>query len=318
MINLDPGADNKLPYTCNIDIRDLITITDVQDQYQLGPNGSILYCIEYLQHNIQWLIDRIKQCIQQLYSNSKSPIYMIIDMPGQIELYTHHSSIHSIIHNKYMNDELNGIQYTCIHMIDSMNISDIYKYISCILLSLNAMIQLELPHINVLTKIDLLYKHQLHKQLLAQLNMYTDVIDIHTLLQAHLSQQNNNNIGSTMSRYTKLTNAICDLIDDYSLVSFMTLDVSDKRSMLKLLKQADKSNGYVFIDELDATNNADITHAMLNSVSTSREYNYERNNAYMDDDDDSDVINSDDEAMIRAEQFAQAKAAERTAQEGKS
>jgi hypothetical protein len=41
--------------------------------------------------------------------------------------------------------------------------SDPSKFISGSLLSLSAMIQLELPHLNVLTKCDLVDEHELHR-----------------------------------------------------------------------------------------------------------------------------------------------------------
>jgi hypothetical protein len=43
-----------------------------------------------------------------------------------------------------------------VYMLDSQFVSDVTKYISGCMASLSAMVQLELPHINVLSKIDLL------------------------------------------------------------------------------------------------------------------------------------------------------------------
>lgn len=38
-----------------IDIRDLITLDDVMEELCLGPNGGLVYCMEYLIENIDWL-----------------------------------------------------------------------------------------------------------------------------------------------------------------------------------------------------------------------------------------------------------------------
>lgn len=46
LINLDPAADN-LPYKCDLDIRDLITLDDVVEELNYGPNGGLVYCMEY-------------------------------------------------------------------------------------------------------------------------------------------------------------------------------------------------------------------------------------------------------------------------------
>lgn len=36
------------------------------------------------------------------------------------------------------------------------------------------------------------------------------------------------------------------MVEDYSLVSFVPLNVQDKESMVAVLKQVDKANGYCF------------------------------------------------------------------------
>lgn len=41
MINLDP-ANDVLPYQPDIDVSDLITITDVMEHLKLGPNGGLV------------------------------------------------------------------------------------------------------------------------------------------------------------------------------------------------------------------------------------------------------------------------------------
>lgn len=63
IVNLDP-ANDSLEFDENgkgpvkaIDVRDLITLEDAMEEYKLGPNGAMLYCIEFLQANFQWLVD---------------------------------------------------------------------------------------------------------------------------------------------------------------------------------------------------------------------------------------------------------------------
>jgi 50S ribosomal subunit-associated GTPase HflX len=43
-----------------------------------------------------------------------------------------------------------------VHLTDAHAVTDASKYIAAVLLALRAMLQLEMPHINVLSKIDLL------------------------------------------------------------------------------------------------------------------------------------------------------------------
>mmetsp|Transcript_63844 Transcript_63844/g.171045 ORF Transcript_63844/g.171045 Transcript_63844/m.171045 type:complete len:109 (-) Transcript_63844:136-462(-) len=39
VVNLDPGND-KLPYSCAVDVMELISLEAVMDEHKLGPNGG--------------------------------------------------------------------------------------------------------------------------------------------------------------------------------------------------------------------------------------------------------------------------------------
>ena len=45
VINLDPAAE-KFDYNCDIDIRELISVSDVMTKLKYGPNGALIYCME--------------------------------------------------------------------------------------------------------------------------------------------------------------------------------------------------------------------------------------------------------------------------------
>ena len=50
-------------------------------------------------------------------------------------------------------------QLACVHLCDAHYVTDASKYVSVLLLSLLTMLQLELPHINVLSKVDLIARY---------------------------------------------------------------------------------------------------------------------------------------------------------------
>lgn len=52
-VNLDP-ANDVIPFKCDIDIRELITVEDVMETFNLGPNGALRYCMQTLLKNIEW------------------------------------------------------------------------------------------------------------------------------------------------------------------------------------------------------------------------------------------------------------------------
>ena len=126
-----------------------------------------------------------------------------------------------------------------LHLTDSFCLTQPSLYISTLLLSLRAMLQMDLSHLNVLTKID---KIASYGPLPFNLDYYTEVQDLSYLLP-HLSAEN-----SVMRhpRFEGLNNAVVELVEDYGLVGFETLAVEDKKSMMTLLQAIDRAGGYAF------------------------------------------------------------------------
>ena len=99
IINLDP-ANDTLPYKCDIDLSELISLSEVMEELKLGPNGGLIYCMEYLEKNLDWLKEKLSK-----YKNH----YFLFDCPGQVELYTHNSAVKNIVERltkwnyRYMN-----------------------------------------------------------------------------------------------------------------------------------------------------------------------------------------------------------------------
>ena len=58
IINLDP-ANDKPPYDAAVDIQSLVTLQDVMESEGLGPNGGIVYALEVLEENFDWLVDQL-------------------------------------------------------------------------------------------------------------------------------------------------------------------------------------------------------------------------------------------------------------------
>ncbi|EFA74673.1 ATP binding protein [Heterostelium album PN500] len=153
--------------------------------------------------------------------------YLIIDCPGQIELYSHIPVMRTLV------DALqqSGYRVCAVFMVDSQFILDSCKFISGSLMCLSAMIRLEIPHINVLTKLDVIKKSHRLKDIESFLDL-----EVHELVD-RLDNETNN-------RYHKLNRAIGQLLEDYSLVGYIPLDISDQESISFLLAQIDNSIQY--------------------------------------------------------------------------
>jgi hypothetical protein len=62
-------------YEAAIDITQLITLNDAMNSLNLGPNGGLVYCLEFLEKNVDWLLEHIARFKDH---------YFIFDFPGQV------------------------------------------------------------------------------------------------------------------------------------------------------------------------------------------------------------------------------------------
>ena len=147
-----------------------------------------------------------------------------------------------------------------------LNLADSYcltlpsLYISTLLLSLRTMLQMDLPHVNVLTKVDRLASYA---PLPFNLPFYTEVQDLERLLpllaeeqrarpgggatiHGRAGQRDGDAEGQGEDKFAGLNRAVIGLVDDFGLVGFETLAVEDRRSMLGLLRAVDRAGGYAF------------------------------------------------------------------------
>ena len=226
VVNLDPGND-AVPYEVAIDIRELISVEDVMEEYNLGPNGSLIYCMEYIVENLDWL--------KKEFDSKCKGKYVIFDMPGQVELYTHHESLRELCEALRNWD----CRLCAVHLVDSVLCTDPHKFVSSVWISLAAMMQLELPHVNVLSKVDILKTH--HQDLDFRLEHYLDVSNL-----KHLSQAMYKDNHPLNKQFVKFNEEMCEVMEDYGLVGFVPLDIQDKEATMQVLVKCDQSNGRLF------------------------------------------------------------------------
>lgn len=101
------------------------------------------------------------------------------------------------------------------------------------------MIQMDMPHINVLSKID---KVSAYDELPFNLEYYTDVDDL-TYLTPYLEAESP---ALRRDKFGKLNEAVANMIESYGLVRYEVLAVENKKSMMHLLRIIDRAGGYVF------------------------------------------------------------------------
>jgi len=78
-INLDPAV-RSVPFGANIDIRDTVNYKEVMSQYNLGPNGGILTSLNLFATRFDQVMSYVEK--------KKEVEHIMIDTPGQIEIFT--------------------------------------------------------------------------------------------------------------------------------------------------------------------------------------------------------------------------------------
>jgi len=140
ILNLDPGVEST-PYTCDIDVRDYVDIVSIMQQYDLGPNGALIMANDLIASKI----DEIKNEV-----DSANPDYLIVDTPGQIELFAYRSS------GPFLVENISSEEKTNIFLFDGALITSPVNFVSIALLATSIRLRLNVSTINVLTKTDLI------------------------------------------------------------------------------------------------------------------------------------------------------------------
>ncbi|XP_042238512.1 GPN-loop GTPase 3-like [Homarus americanus] len=217
IVNLDPAAE-AFTYEPIVDVRDLIQVDDVMqaDDMDFGPNGGLVFCMEYLVEldGLDWLKEQLGD-----YDDD----CILFDCPGQIELYTHMDVMKRLVYHLQSMD----FRVCAVFVLDSVYMVDSAKFLSGSLAALATMVQLEVPHINILTKMDLL-----NKSAREQLEMFLEP-EIHELLASEHSVSRFN------KRYHKLTSALGQVLEDFSLVRYVPLNINSEESLMDVLIQTD-------------------------------------------------------------------------------
>ncbi|KAJ6515964.1 GPN-loop GTPase [Mycena sanguinolenta] len=234
LVNLDPAASpTSFEYEPVIDIKDLVSLEDVMGELDYGPNGGLIYCFEYLLQNMDWLEEEL---------GGFDDDYLIFDCPGQIELYTHHPFLPTLVQNLTRM----GIRTSAVYLIESQFMEDKYKFFSGVLSAMSAMVNLEIPWINIMSKMDLVTSNPedpaggARNGFRGRRNI-ARYLDPDPLLLASARGQEGN---TSNPRFHALNQAIVQLIEDHPLVSFLPLDLTSTDSLETVISHIDYTMQY--------------------------------------------------------------------------
>lgn len=240
-VNLDPAAE-EFVYEPDIDIRELITLEDVMEELHLGPNGGLINCFEFLQDNMDFLTEPLEDVTEEYL--------IIIDMPGQIELYSHVPIVPNLV--KALTRGSLNISMCAAYLLESTFIVDRSKFFSGTLSAMSAMLMLELPHVNILSKMDLVKgqvaRKELKKYIEPDISLLQDAPKSGLVYEYQEGVDNGDPVNAqnmvTGDSFAKLNRAVGQLIDDFSLVSFLKLDVHNEDSIGAVLSYIDDATQF--------------------------------------------------------------------------
>ncbi|KAI1386216.1 GPN-loop GTPase [Hypoxylon trugodes] len=240
-VNLDPAAET-FEHTPDLDIKNLISLEDVMDEMGLGPNGGLIYCFEFLMENLDFLTEALDSLTEE---------YLIIfDMPGQIELYTHVPILPALVRFLTRSGSLD-IRLCAAYLLEATFVVDRAKYFAGTLSAMSAMIMLEVPHLNILSKMDLV-KDQVRKRDLKRFItpdsglLDDDPAEIARRKAEGETGEDDESVDpqdkDALMRGTgfrQLNRAVANLIENFSMVSYLKLDVQDEDSVGAILSYID-------------------------------------------------------------------------------
>jgi GPN-loop GTPase len=140
VVNLDPGLEGD-ELEPDVDIRDWVRLADIQDEYGLGPNGAQVAAADM----IALKVFEVKQAMAELHGD-----YVLVDTPGQIELFAFREASKAIV------DALGGDRTLLAFLYDPGLARSAPGFVSLLMLSATVEFRFRLPMVNVLTKSDTL------------------------------------------------------------------------------------------------------------------------------------------------------------------
>ena len=288
-------TNTQLPYETILDVcQDIISLDSVMSQLHLGPNGGLLYCMEYIEHHLGEVLSLLKERLGIENNKHASKAYLLFDLPGQIEL-TAHSAVVSRIAARLVREL--DLRLVCVQLVDAaICLPDVSKFIGASLVCTSSMMRMELPCVNVLSKMDLVgtvglgqrhapdrreesdsdddFAQDCHSPMPFNLDFFTQCHDLHRLLdyldsnpmdfiadstdieeEAYMDDpeyqhaRHQTRSSNFYRKYRKLHHELCDLVEDFGLLSFLPLSIQDAASVGRVVARIDKCNGYVFLKD---------------------------------------------------------------------
>lgn len=292
VINLDPANDFGIANyeaVWNV-IENVVHLRKVMEDLELGPNGGLVYCMEYLnEHAGEWIPNMKEAIFRSTNEEDANQPYILFDLPGQSEVYTHGTAVSDLLQK--LTKQLD-LRLCVVQLVDATQCRSPPAFLSSTLLGLATMIRLELPTVSILSKTDLILQNEA-RDLLFGVDFFLDCRSLELLadyLEGSGSNMEEDDYALDIAddaeyqaarhavkdshfwkKHRKLYKALAEVVEDYGLLHFAPLDVQNATSVGQVLRAIDQANGFVFIDNI----NKEQVESLFNVAVQERENRFE-------------------------------------------
>jgi GTPase SAR1 family protein len=137
--NFDPGA-RALPYNPDIDARKYVDVENLMLDYKLGPNGALIMASDLLADHLEEIQEEVE---------STSPDVLLVDTPGQIELFAFREG------GRFLATQLREDGHAVIYLMDAPFTRSPLNFTSNLFLAAAVYSRIQQPQIYALSKADL-------------------------------------------------------------------------------------------------------------------------------------------------------------------